>query len=146
MHLFEANIHPRFIFKKGLSTYGDNNLGVISSPPKHLGTAINLVEEAIGLASTYIAGGVSIPSMGVFFAPFSKGLSDKEVKQAFQEFFFRLNQSHKNRGSQSLFSSVQLDLETPMFLKEQDAIGPEGKIYGKYKDYEEENKRLCVKF
>ena len=136
-------IDPRFIFKKGLSTYGDNNLGVISSPPKHLGTAINLVEEAIGLASTYIAGGVSIPSMGVFFAPFSKGLSDAETKQAFQEFFYRVNQSHKNRGSQSMFSSIQLDLEMPEFLKEQDAIGPGGEIYGKYKDYEEENKRLC---
>ncbi len=136
-------IDPRFIFKKGLSTYGDNNLGVISSPPKHLGTAINLVEEAIGLASTYIAGGVSIPSVGCFFAPFSKGLSDKEVKQAFQEFFFRVNQSHKNRGSQSMFSSIQLDLEMPEFLKEQDAIGPGGKIFGKYKDYEDENKRLC---
>ena len=136
-------IDPRFIFKKGLSTYGDNNLGVISSPPKHLGTAINLVEEAIGLASTYIAGGVSIPSMGVFFAPFSKGLSDAETKQAFQEFFYRVNQSHKNRGSQSMFSSIQLDLEMPEFLKEQDAIGPGGEICGKYKDYEEENKRLC---
>lgn len=136
-------IDPRFIFKKGLSTYGDNNLGVISSPPKHLGTAINLVEEAIGLASTYIAGGVSIPSMGVFFAPFSKGLSDAETKQAFQEFFYRVNQSHKNRGSQSMFSSIQLDLEMPEFLKEQDAIGPGGEVYGKYKDYEEENKRLC---
>lgn len=136
-------IDPRFIFKKGLSTYGDNNLGVISSPPKHLGTAINLVEEAIGLASTYIAGGVSIPSMGVFFAPFSKGLSDAETKQAFQEFFYRVNQSHKNRGSQSMFSSIQLDLEMPEFLKEQDAIGPGGEVYGKYKDYEKENKRLC---
>ena len=136
-------IDPRFIFKKGLSTYGDNNLGVISSPPKHLGTAINLVEEAIGLASTYIAGGVSIPSMGVFFAPFSKGLSDAETKQAFQEFFYRVNQSHKNRGSQSMFSSIQLDLEMPEFLKEQNAIGPGGEVYGKYKDYEEENKRLC---
>lgn len=136
-------IDPRFIFKKGLSTYGDNNLGVISSPPKHLGTAINLVEEAIGLASTYIAGGVSIPSMGVFFAPFSKGLSDAETKQAFQEFFYRVNQSHKNRGSQSMFSSIQLDLEMPEFLKEQDAIGPGGEICGKYKDYEKENKRLC---
>lgn len=136
-------IDPRFIFKKGLSTYGDNNLGVISSPPKHLGTAINLVEEAIGLASTYIAGGVSIPSMGVFFAPFSKGLSDAETKQAFQEFFYRVNQSHKNRGSQSMFSSIQLDLEMPEFLKEQNAIGPGGEICGKYKDYEKENKRLC---
>lgn len=136
-------IDPRFIFKKGLSTYGDNNLGVISSPPKHLGTAINLVEEAIGLASTYIAGGVSIASIGCFFAPFSKNLSDKEVKQAFQEFFFRVNQSHKNRGSQSMFSSIQLDLEMPDFLKEQDAIGPNGQVYGKYKDYEDENKRLC---
>lgn len=110
-------IDPRFIFKKGLSTYGDNNLGVISSPPKHLGTAINLVEEAIGLASTYIAGGVSIPSMGVFFAPFSKGLSDAETKQAFQEFFYRVNQSHKNRGCVSGDTTIWIKLNGNVKLK-----------------------------
>lgn len=110
-------IDPRFIFKKGLSTYGDNNLGVISSPPKHLGTAVNLVEEAIGLASTYIAGGVSIPSVGCFFAPFSKGLSDVETKQAFQEFFYRVNQSHKNRGCVSGDTTIWIKLNGEIELK-----------------------------
>lgn len=135
-------IDPRFVLKKGLCPYGDNNLGVISSAPKHLRSAVNLVEEALGLATCYIAGGVSIPSIGVFFAPFSRGVPDSEVKQTFQEFMYRLNQSHKNRGSQSMFSSIQMDLEMPEFLRNQEAIGPGGEPRGVYGDYEDENKRI----
>ena len=136
-------IDPRFVLKKGLCPYGDNNLGVISSAPNHLRSAVNLVEEALGLATCYIAGGVSIPSIGVFFAPFSRGVPDSEVKQTFQEFMYRLNQSHKNRGSQSMFSSIQMDLEMPEFLRNQEAIGPGGEPRGVYGDYEDENKRIC---
>lgn len=47
-------------------------------------------------------------------------------------------------NSQSLFSSINLDLEMPKFIKEQPAVGPEGKYTGKkYEDYQEEAKKLA---
>ena len=62
-------IDPRFILEKGLYSYGDNNIGCISAPPKHFDTALNLLEQAVGLSSTYIAGGVSIGIFAEALAP-----------------------------------------------------------------------------
>lgn len=133
---------PRMPIRKGLRTYGDNNIGVVSGPPNHFTTVLELIEQTLGLASTYIAGGVAVASMSTFVAPFMDGLSDKEIKQAVQGFLFQCNQAFKNRGSQSMFSSIVLDLEMPEFLKEQDAYGPGGKVVGKYKDFEANAKRF----
>lgn len=135
-------LDPRFIFKKGLRTYGDNYIGVTSAPPKHFTTALELVEQTLGLASTYIAGGVAAASLSTFISPFMIGLTDKEIKQGIQGFLFQCNQAFKNRGSQSMFSSIVLDLEIPDFLKKADAIGPGGVIVGKYEDFEDEAKRF----
>lgn len=135
-------LDPRMPIRKGLRTYGDNNIGVVSGPPKHFTTVLELIEQTLGLASTYIAGGVAVASMSTFVAPFMDGLSDNEIKQAIQGFLFQCNQAFKNRGSQSMFSSIVLDLEMPEFLKEQDAYGPGGKIVGKYKDFEANAKKF----
>lgn len=135
-------LDPRQVIRKGLRTYGDNNIGVVSGPPKHFSTVLELVEQTLGLASTYIAGGVSAASLSTFVAPFMDNLSDKEIKQTIQGFLFQCNQAFKNRGSQSMFSSIVLDLEIPEFLKEQDAYGPGGKVVGKYKDFEYDAKRF----
>jgi ribonucleoside-triphosphate reductase len=132
----------RMPIRKGLRTYGDNNIGVVSGPPKHFTTVLELIEQTLGLASTYIAGGVAVASMSTFVAPFMDGLSDDEIKQAIQGFLFQCNQAFKNRGSQSMFSSIVLDLEMPDFLKEQDAYGPGGKVVGKYKDFEDNAKKF----
>ena len=135
-------LDSRFIFKKGLRTYGDNGLGAVSNPPKHFDTALELVEQTLGLATSYIAGGVAAACFSVFLSPFIKELTDKEIEQSLQGFLFQCNQAFKNRGSQSMFSSVVLDLEMPKFLLEQDAIGPGGEVVGKYKDFQKENKKI----
>ena len=109
-------IDPRFILEKGLYSYGDNNIGCISAPPKHFDTALNLLEQAVGLSSTYIAGGVSIGIFAEALAPYIVDMDDKSVRQALQSFVFTMNQAFKNRGSQSVFSSINLDLAMPKFL------------------------------
>lgn len=139
-------LDPRFILKKGLRTHGDNRMGVTSTPPKHFNSAINLLEECLGLATTFIAGGVCIGAFNNFLAPFIEGLSDDEIKQVLQEFVFRVNQSHKNRGSQSMFSSVNINLTCPDFLKNEKAIGKGGvvldKTYGEFSDEADRITRL----
>ena len=130
-------IDPRFILEKGLYSYGDNNIGCISAPPKHFDTALNLLEQAVGLSSTYIAGGVSIGIFAEALAPYIVDMDDKSVRQALQSFVFTMNQAFKNRGSQSVFSSINLDLAMPKFLMDQQAILPGGIRDGStYKDYQ----------
>lgn len=136
-------LDARFILKKGLRTHGDNRLGITSAPPKHFDTALNLLEQTLGLATTYIAGGVCIGCFNTFLAPYIMDLTDKEVKQVLQSFVFEINQAFKNRGSQSMFSSINIDLVCPEFLKDQKAIGKGGVVLDKtYGEFQEEADRL----
>lgn len=135
-------LDPREVIRKGLRTYGDNNIGVTSNPPKHFDTALELIEQTMGLAVVYCAGGIACASINTFLAPFMVGESDKNIKQALQSLLFQMNQSFKNRGSQSMFSSLNMDLEMPEWLKKETAYGRGGKPCGVYGDYQDEAKRF----
>ena len=135
-------LDPREVIRKGLRTYGDNNIGVTSNPPKHFDTALELIEQTMGLAVVYCAGGIACASINTFLAPFMVGESDKNIKQALQSLLFQMNQSFKNRGSQSMFSSLNMDLEMPEWLKKETAYGCGGKPCGVYGDYQDEAKRF----
>lgn len=135
-------LDPREVIRKGLRTYGDNNIGVTSNPPKHFDTALELIEQTMGLAVVYCAGGIACASINIFLAPFMVGESDKNIKQALQSLLFQMNQSFKNRGSQSMFSSLNMDLEMPEWLKKETAYGPGGEPCGVYGDYQDEAKRF----
>lgn len=132
-------LDPRFVFKKGLRTYGDNHVGVVSKPPKHFDTALEICEQTLGLAVPYIAGGVSIACFNYMLAPYVGDLPYESIYQSLQGFMFQMNQSHKNRGSQSMFSSITLDMICPDFLKDQKAIGPGGiELQQTYGDFDKE--------
>ena len=135
-------LDPREVIRKGLRTYGDNNIGVTSNPPKHFDTALELIEQTMGLAVVYCAGGIACASINTFLAPFMVGESDKNIKQALQSLLFQMNQSFKNRGSQSMFSSLNMDLEMPEWLKKETAYGRGGEPCGVYGDYQDEAKRF----
>jgi anaerobic ribonucleoside-triphosphate reductase len=131
-------IDPRHVLGKGINCYGDNNIGVVGGPAKHLDTALHHLGQAMGLSSVYQSGGVALASLNTFIAPYCVDVPDDEVKQVIQSFVYSMNEAFKNRGSQSLFSSVNFDLAMPDFLLEMDAVGPGGKYNGKYGDYEDE--------
>lgn len=135
-------VDARQVIRKGLRTYGDNNIGVASAPPKHFATALELIEQTMGLAVVYCAGGIAAACLNTFLAPFMVDESDEDIKQALQSLLFQMNQSFKNRGSQSMFSSVNVDLEMPEWLKKETAYGPGGEPCGVYGDYQEEAKRF----
>lgn len=135
-------VDARQVIRKGLRTYGDNNIGVASAPPKHFSTALELIEQTMGLAVVYCAGGIAAACLNTFLAPFMVDESDDDIKQALQSLLFQMNQSFKNRGSQSMFSSVNVDLEMPEWLKKETAYGPGGEPCGVYGDYQDEAKRF----
>ena len=135
-------VDARQVIRKGLRTYGDNNIGVASAPPKHFATALELIEQTMGLAVVYCAGGIAAACLNTFLAPFMVDESDENIKQALQSLLFQMNQSFKNRGSQSMFSSVNVDLEMPEWLKKETAYGPGGEPCGVYGDYQDEANRF----
>lgn len=130
-----------WLLQNGFSPDGDRQLGATSSPPKHFDTLMNLMHELLGCGKIDLSGGQNFPHANVYLAPCSVNLSYDELKQNLQSLLFNLNQAIMSKG-EVVFSSMGWDLEIPSYMKEEDAIGLGGVVVGKYKDYEDEAKRI----
>jgi len=137
---------PSLFFKYGLKVDGTGMHTSIAGPAKHLSVAIQHCAKVLLAAQTQMAGGQSIDCFNIWLAPFVKGLSDPEIKQAVQEFIYELNQSYVARGGQVVFSNVDFELGIPEWLKNVPAIGPGGKEMGVYGDYEEEAMKILREY
>jgi ribonucleoside-triphosphate reductase len=77
----------------------------------------------------------------IFLAPFTQGLSEERISDGLRLFVSNLNQPLAEGGS--VGASLGLEFLVPDFLKEEEAIGPEGKNVGCYGDFVEESRRLA---
>lgn len=112
---------------------------VESGPARHLRSALGQIVNFIGTLQNEWAGAQAFSSLDTYMAPFIRAdnLTEKQVKQAIQEFIFGMNITSR-WGGQSPFSNVTLDWTVPVDLKEQNVI-----IGGKlqkdtYADYQDE--------
>jgi len=137
---------PPLFFKYGLKVDGTGTHTSIAGPAKHLSVAIQHCAKIMLAAQTQMAGGQSIDCFNVWLAPFLRGLSDEEIKQAAQEFIYELNQSYVARGGQVVFSNILFEFGIPNWLKNVTAIGPSGKEAGVYGDYEEESLKFLREY
>ena len=112
----------------------------VAGPPKHMETLMNHAGEIMLAAQQNMSGGQSMSLWNVFVAPFAKGLSYDEIKQAVQMLIFNLNMAYAARGSQVPFTSMNLEFKVPKFLQNEPAYGPRGKVVGIYGDFERRNK------
>lgn len=127
----------RFFIENGLKVDGTGLHTSSARPAKNLVTLVNHIGQILGAGQVNMSGGQSIPFINTFLAPYCKGLTNKEIKQAIQMLIFNINMSYVSRGGQSVFSSINVDLEMPEFLKDEPAwIG--GTTDGVYGDYEVE--------
>ncbi len=138
--------HPPLFFKHGLKVDGTGTHTSVAGPAKHLAVAIQHCAKIMLAAQTQMAGGQSIDCFNVWLAPFIRGLTDDQIKQAAQEFIYELNQSYVARGGQVVFSNINLEFGIPDWLKNVPAVGPGGKIMGVYGDYEEEAIRFLREY
>lgn len=128
----------RWYAKNGLMIDGKGEMGSVANPAKSLKVLLNHMLQALMAGSQTLSGGQAFSHFNVFLAPFCKGLSYKEVKQEIQGFIFNLNMSCISRGSQTIFSSINIEFEIPDFLKDVDAISFGGVVDGVYGDYQQE--------
>ncbi len=133
-------------FKHGLKVDGTGQHTSIAKPAGHIAVAIQHCAKVLLSSQTQMAGGQSIDAFNVWLAPFVRGLSDKEIRQAAQEFIYELNMSYVARGGQVVFSNVDFELTIPNWLKDVPAIGPKGKEIGVYGDYEEEARKFLTEY
>ena len=132
------NYDLRFFAKNGLKIDGKGDMGSVAKPAKSLEVLLNHMLQAWMAGATVFSGGQGYVNFNTLLAPFCKGRSYEEIKQAIQGFIFNCNMSLICRGGQVLFSSIALDLSIPPVLRDEPAISFGGVAIGTYKDYQEE--------
>jgi ribonucleoside-triphosphate reductase len=102
-----------------------------SVPAKHFRTALGQVVNFFYTLQGEAAGAQAFSNFDTYLAPFIHydGLSQKEVEQSLQEFFFNMNVPTRV-GFQTPFTNVTLDLRVPEFMKDEAVI-----VGGEVKDF-----------
>jgi ribonucleoside-triphosphate reductase len=96
---------------------------VESSPPKHFRSALGQIVNFLYTLQGESAGAQAFSNFDSLLAPFIRydNLTDKQIRQALQEFLFQMNVPTRV-GFQTPFTNVSLDLTVPGHLKDQPVI------------------------
>jgi len=124
----------RFFYQNGLNLEAigiDKNL----SPPRSLNSALSTTFNVLLHSNREIVEMQTLEYFNIFLAPFAKGLSKEDIKEALRLFVLNLNQHVK--------ASLGLELIVPDFLFDKQAVGPSGKNMGKYGEFVEESQQLA---
>ncbi len=149
-HTFYANnilIHncqewdPRMILEHGLPPVNSWAHCSKSSPAGSLRVAVTHLAKWLGIIQGEFSGGQGYDYITTFLAPYARGISDREIEQSMQCLIYETNQIFAARGGQVPFTSISCSPTIPAGLNDIKAIGPHGKIIGRYGDYKEE----CLK-
>jgi len=127
----------RFFLKNGTNTSTFSP----SRPPKNLDSALATTLNMFKTASREISREQTVDFFNLFLAPFIKNMPTAEIEEKLRLFLDNINQTYSN-GNTPIEVSLGLELVIPEFLKEKNAVGPEGKTNGNYGDFEEENRKL----
>jgi anaerobic ribonucleoside-triphosphate reductase len=113
------------------SGFGGVSGKIESKPAKHFRTALGQIVNFFYTLQGEAAGAQAFSTFDTYLAPFIHydGLSQKEVEQGLQEFFFNMNVPTRV-GFQTPFTNVTLDLTVPSFMKSE-AVAVGGKMMEK---------------
>ena len=111
-----------------LSGFGGVSGKIESKPAKHFRTALGQVVNFFYTLQGEAAGAQAFSNFDTYLAPFIRydNLTQKEVQQALQEFFFNMNVPTRV-GFQTPFTNLTLDLTIPDFMKNE-AVLFNGKV------------------
>ena len=127
-----------WVARNGVMVDGVGESGSVAGPAKSLEVLLNHALQVWMALATVLSGGVGFNNFNTYIAPFCKGRSYQEIKQAIQGFIFNCNMSLIARGGQVLFSSIGVDMSVPEVLANEPAISFGGIPMGVYGDYQEE--------
>ncbi len=130
-----------------VSGFGGVSGKVESKPAKHFRTALGQIVNFFYTLQGEAAGAQAFSTFDTYLAPFIHydGLTQKDVEQALQEFFFNMNVPTRV-GFQTPFTNITLDRTVPDFMKD-DPVIVGGKVMDKtYGDMETEMEMFNMAF
>jgi len=106
-----------------LTGFGGVSGKIESKPAKHFRTALGQIVNFFYTLQGEAAGAQAFSNFDTYLAPFIRydHLSQKEVEQALQEFFFNMNVPTRV-GFQTPFTNLTLDLTVPDFMKNEGVL------------------------
>jgi ribonucleoside-triphosphate reductase len=129
---------PRMILEHGLPPVNSWAHCSKSGPAGSLRVAVTHLAKWLGTIQGEFSGGQGYDYITTFLAPFAKGLTKREIEQSMQCLIYETNQIFAARGGQVPFTSISCTPTVPEGLLNIPAVGPYGKINGKYGDYTKE--------
>ncbi len=134
----------RFFLKHGLKVDGVGNHTAVAGPAKKPDVAFLHAAKVLASAQVNCAGGQGFSYFNTFLAPYITGLPYEKVKQLAQMFIYEMSMMYVARGGQTVFSSIDCDMEVPEQFKDIPAVLPGGivKENTTYADFEDETKTL----
>ncbi|KKK64575.1 hypothetical protein LCGC14_2982810, partial [marine sediment metagenome] len=138
---FCQEFDPRMILENGLPPVDSWPHCSKSGPAGSLRVAVIHLAKWLGIIQGEFSGGLGYDYITTFLAPYTRGVSEREIEQSMQCLIFETNQIFAARGGQVPFTSISCTPTVPDGLCDILAIGAHGKIIGKYGDYKEE----CLK-
>ncbi len=130
-----------------LTGFGGVSGKIESKPAKHFRTALGQIVNFFYTLQGEAAGAQAFSNFDTYLAPFIRydHLTQRDVEQALQEFFFNMNVPTRV-GFQTPFTNLTLDLTVPDFMKNE-AVLFNGKItQDTYGDMTEEMKMFNMAF
>jgi anaerobic ribonucleoside-triphosphate reductase len=118
-----------------------------SKPAKHFRTALGQIVNFFYTLQGEAAGAQAFSTFDTYLAPFIHydGLSQKDIAQALQEFFFNMNVPTRV-GFQTPFTNVTLDLTVPDFMRSENVVVGGQVMDSTYGDMEAEMEMFNVAF
>jgi ribonucleoside-triphosphate reductase len=129
----EVNHDLRFFFQNGLKL--DNPLQTSMEPPSNFESALAIALNVLLHASKEVNRTQTFSYFNVFLAPYAKGVETPRLEESLRLFILSLNQNAE--------ATLALELSIPKSTAGKEAVGPQGKICGKYGDFTEESHRLA---
>ena len=129
----EVNHDLRFFFQNGLKL--DNPLQSQMEPPSNFESALAVALNVLLHASKEVNRTQTCGYFNVFLAPYAKGVDTSWLKENLRLFILSLNQNAE--------AALALELSIPKSIVEKEAVGPQGKICGKYGDFTQESRQLA---
>lgn len=118
---------------------------IVSSPAKHLDSAVDHIVNFLGMNQQEWAGAQAFSHVNTLLAPLAVGMSYKAIKQNMQRLIFNLNLPSRS-GYQTIFSNVILDFKTPKYYRDQNVIVGGEVLRDTYEDFEEEAEKIHKAF
>ena len=110
--------------------------------PDTLEAALGLAGQMLATVEAEVSGEQTIDFFNIFLAPYARGRKTEETTRALYSFLSSLRREVPT-GNPHVGVSVGVELLTPDFLAHEEAVGPNGRVSGRYEDYSHEAIQLA---